>query len=169
VPHQLEESLLFRCAIPGLAAVTLLATKPHVEPCLYVLQGDHTSLHFERPRETAEDLARLKSLVRPGEDALVVPLRNRIHLELGTRSRAFPSGYLWWNLDSGHPLSLVRWSELDAVIVVPPLSSYWKELWEFGHFGEYADKLDRYGFEEVERLRTMTLYRPRRRSSEGPR
>ena len=106
------------------------------------------------------DLNALKSLVRPGEDVLVLPPRhNDIHFLLGTRSVSFEQGYGW---APGPEMTrqAVQSPSLDAVVVIENHATYGDSpVWQWLGCSKALAEMPRAGFHKVGTLKTMSVWR----------
>lgn len=109
----------------------------------------------------ASDLRSLRSVVHMGQDVLVLPpIRNDVHLMLGTRSVSLEQGY-GWEGDPRMILDAVRSATLQAVIVIKARGGLWaanETVWRQCECDAVVTELPRAGFHPVSELPTMTLW-----------
>ena len=101
---------------------------------------------------------RLRRILQPGEDVLVLPpRRNEIHVVAGTRSTSFPHGYGWLPAPRIIDKAIDN-PALRGVVVIKRLDSTDSLVWRLLGCSGAVRQLPDAGFHLVRDLPTMTLW-----------
>lgn len=112
--------------------------------------------HWRKNPGIESDIKSLKSLIKEGEEMLILPpRRNEIHLLVGTRATV-GAGY---RFVVGINLDAIDWDRLDAVLVLKYLTNDDQVNWDTHRCSEKAAQLSQLGFQQAADLGTMTLWR----------